>query len=115
LQNGIIDIWMRDEISGKNLMMDLYFFGNGLTWRDEDTYHYTAKVADVPEETWGEVVVDVDGYIDLAIKEAAKEGMIYDTKNLKIYQIEILEETKYAWGELRVGSFEFTNCSTVSS
>jgi hypothetical protein len=115
LQNGIIDIWMRDEISGKNLMMDLYFSGNGLSWRDEDTYHYTAKVADVPEDMWSEVAVKVDGYIDLAIKEAAKEGMIYDKKTLKIYQIEILEETKYAWGELRVGSFEFTNCSTVSS
>ncbi len=37
--------------------------------------------------------------------------MIYDKKSLKIYQIEILEETKYAWGEMRVGSFEFTNCS----
>jgi hypothetical protein len=114
LRNGIIDIWMKDEISGKNLMMDLYFFGDGSSWEDQDTYHYTAKVADVPEETWGEVVVDVDGYIDLAIKEAAKDGMICDKKNLKIYQIEILEETKYAWGELRVGSFEFTNCSTVS-
>ena len=114
MRNGIIDIWMRDEISGKTLMMDLYFFGDGLSWKDDDTYHYAAKVADVPEETWGEVVVKVDGYIDLAIKEAAKDGMIYDKKSLKIYQIEILEETKYAWGELRVGSFEFANCSTVS-
>ena len=113
-QNGVIDIWMRDEISEKNLMMDLYLFGNGQSWKDEETYHYAAKVADVPEETWSEVAVKVAGYIDLAIKEAAKEGMIYDKKNLKIYQIEILEETKYAWGEMRVGSFEFTNCSTAS-
>jgi hypothetical protein len=114
LRNGIIDIWMRDEITGKNLMMDLYFFGDGLSWKDQDTYHYASKVDDVPEETWSDVVVDVDHHIDLAIKEAAKEGMIFDKRGLKIYQVEILEETKYAWGELQIGSFEFTYCRSVS-
>lgn len=114
LRNGIIDIWMRDEITGKNLMMDLYFFGDGLSWDDKDTYHYASKVDDVPEETWSDVVVDVNHHIDLAIKEAANEGMIFDKRGLKIYQVEILEETKYAWGELQIGSFEFTYCRSVS-
>ena len=114
LRNGIIDIWMRDEISGKNLMMDLYLFGDGLSWKDQDTYHYTSKVDEVPEETWNEVVVDVDHHIDLAINEAAKEGMIFDKRGLKIYQVEILEEVRYAWGELQIGSFKLTYCPYVS-
>jgi hypothetical protein len=112
--NSIIDIWMRDEISGKKLMMDLYFFGDGLSWKDQDTFHYAAKVDDVPEEKWSEVIVHIDHYIDLAITDAAKEGMIFDKRGLKIYKVEILEEMKYAWAELQIGSFEFTYCPSVS-
>ena len=65
--------------------MDLYFFGNGSSRGDEETYHCAIKVADVPEETWSEVSVDVDRYIDLAVKEAAKEGKIFEKRDLSIY------------------------------
>ena len=71
-----------------------------LVWGDEETYHCAIKVADVPEETWSEVSVDVDRCIDPAIKEAAKEGKIFEKRDLSIYQVEILEEMKYAWGVL---------------
>jgi hypothetical protein len=110
MHNSIIDIWMRDEFSGKNLMMDLVLYGDGMSWKDSETYHYATKVANVPEDTWSEVTLDVDSYIDLALKDAAKEGMSFDRRNLKIYQVEMLEELKYAWGELWIGSFEFTYC-----
>ncbi len=108
LRNEIIDIWMKDESSGKILMMDLLFFGHGNSWKEDNVYHYAINVADIPEEKWAEVVVSVDGYIDHAIAKAADEGMHFEKKNLKIYQVEILEELRYAWGELWVGSFEFT-------
>ena len=111
LRNGIVDIWMRDESSGKILMMDLLFFGHSNSWKDDNIYHYAANVADVPEDTWTEVEVNVDDYIDHAIAEAANEGMPFEKKNLKIYQVEILEELRHAWGELRIGSFTFTSCS----
>jgi hypothetical protein len=114
MHNSIIDVWMRDETSGKNLMMDFYLFGNGSSWGDEETYHCAIKVADIPEERWSEVSVNVDRSIDLAIREAAKESRIFKKRDLSIYQVEILEEMKYAWGELWVGSFEFSYCPQVS-
>lgn len=107
-RNCLFDVWMKDS-SGKILMMDLYFVGGGANWYDENSYHYAKTIATAPSQTWYEVSVTLDSIIDDAIQAAKDDAnMDFDKNTLKIYQVEILAEVKYAWCDLIVGAFTFT-------
>ncbi|MFH0862988.1 MAG: hypothetical protein V1875_08170 [Candidatus Altiarchaeota archaeon] len=114
LRNGIINVWMKDESTGRILMMDLYFGqwgsnkGKG-TWVGSDgIVHYANTIASVSNNKWTTVNTNLATQIDNAIRAASAKGVGYNKKYLKIYQVEALHEFQYSWGDMWIKSFSMT-------